>query len=252
MWSIRESLKLLLQERNNSMRRSDSRKFCRPHFFVNWSWSCVLQLTWFVKWEQCHLVLTILGCSQETELRAQINHKETKVEVFIANWYTLQSFSMYVDSYPMNWGQLSIQVHSLCESQGSNSQLSWQKPLYVNVQTLSNSLKELQSEKNAGVNVAEWDAQDLKGQLEELRSHHNNFGPTCKLQHSLWEKRRTKSRNVWSSCLRSPKLPSPLLVYRWVLYKVYFWYAGHSRQNALLRGFHTRVPGIADTHSLLM
>ncbi len=102
---------------------------------MNWSWSCILQLTWFVKWEQCHLVLTILGCSQETELRAQINHKETKVEVFIANWYTLNSFCMYVDSYTMNRGQLSIQVHSLCESQGSNSQLFWQKPLYVNVQT---------------------------------------------------------------------------------------------------------------------
>ncbi|KAH8939121.1 hypothetical protein BDL97_15G020700 [Sphagnum fallax] len=72
----------------------------------------------------------------------------------------------------MNRGQLSIQVHSLCEIQGTNSQLSRQKPLYVNVQTLSNSRKELQSEKDAGVNMAEWDAQDLKGQLEELRSHH--------------------------------------------------------------------------------
>jgi hypothetical protein len=30
----------------------------------------------------------------------------------------------------------------------------------------------LQSEKDAGVNVAEWDAQDLKDQLEELKSHH--------------------------------------------------------------------------------
>jgi hypothetical protein len=169
-------LKLLLQERNNSMRRSDLRKFVDLKSAFTSLWTgvglCVLQLTWFVKWEQCHLVLTILGCSQETELRAQINHKETKVEVFIANWYSLQSFSMYVDSSPLNRGQLSIQVHSLCESQGSNSQLSWQKPLYVNVQTLLNSLKELQSEKDAGVNVAEWDAQDLKGQLEELRSHH--------------------------------------------------------------------------------
>ncbi len=79
---------------------------------------------------------------------------------------------MYVDSYPMNRGQLSIQVHSLCEGQGSNSQLSSQKPLFVNVQTLSKSLKEIQSEKDGGANVAEWDAQELKDQLEDLKSHH--------------------------------------------------------------------------------
>jgi len=44
--------------------------------------------------------------------------------------------------------------------------------LFVNVQTLLKSLKEIQSEKDGGANVAEWDAQELKDQLEDLKSHH--------------------------------------------------------------------------------
>ncbi|CAM6049946.1 unnamed protein product [Sphagnum compactum] len=40
------------------------------------------------------------------------------------------------------------------------------------IETLLKSLKEIQSEKDGGANVAEWDAQGLKDQLEDLKSHH--------------------------------------------------------------------------------
>jgi hypothetical protein len=46
------------------------------------------------------------------------------------------------------------------------------KTFVCNVQSLLKSIKEMQSEKDGGANVAEWDAQELKDQLEDLKSHH--------------------------------------------------------------------------------